>query len=280
MIRKDIDIQRLISKVQDTDLMYRELGDLFLDSKDNQEDEEITERILIAIRDFGITDKQITMLLEGIRKHMGDHRRSFRENGLLITSCIFKYRGFGIEEFVNFKRYQEIIPDDLKGEKKTEESPIEECIKLPTKNKVKYLKQAIDILKMKDVDRFEEIFDNLEFLIIKSSERTLKQADEFLKVIVNTEFDSFKKIEALALLIHRNESLVEVVIEEIFVSNHSVKDKVDLIISLLLYAQRSPNCKYQSILLALERKKKDSELHNVTERYLKILEDELKKLMV
>ncbi|KAF9764582.1 hypothetical protein NGRA_0442 [Nosema granulosis] len=273
-----------IKTILDIDLLYSKLGDAFYNTTNEAEDNTVTKQLLSAIRDHNITDKQIKMLLKGISKHMEDHRRCFYENGVILTSCIFKDKGFKLNKLSNYNEHKEIIFEIL-GEEKLEQDEqttnelLEEqkIVKMPVKNKVKYLQQAIEILKSNEVARYKEVYENLKILIDRSSERTLKNSPDFIRTILIAEYDSYEKIEAIALFLIRNDSLLEDVLKEIFLNNYNVRNKIDIIFSLIVYIKSVENCNYQNILNSIENLKIDSFVHKVTEKYLNILQDELKK---
>ncbi|EOB11806.1 hypothetical protein NBO_801g0001 [Nosema bombycis CQ1] len=121
--------------------------------------------------------------------------------------------------------------------------------------------------------KFEDVFDNIVELIKRASDRTLNQAKEYLKYILIAEYDSFEKIKAISLLIQRQESLLEQVLDEIFEFNYNVKNKVDLIFSLIVYIETSESCDYRYILQKITENKK--EVHHVIEKYLNVLIDKL-----
>ncbi|EOB13298.1 hypothetical protein NBO_83g0002 [Nosema bombycis CQ1] len=268
---KNLNVDKKISKT-----LYQNLSKIFNNTKTIEEDNEITKQLLTLIYDYGITKEEIKMLLKGITKHMEHPLKEFRENGFILTSCIFKHKGFKIEKMANYEFHKELIKKILGPEnKKTiEEENTVHVIKLPKRHKVKYLKYAIEILMNNEDKKFEDVFDNIVELIKRASDRTLNQAKEYLNFILIAEFDSFEKIKAISLLIQRQESLLEQVLDEIFGFYFNVKNKVDLIFSLIVYIETSESCDYRYILQKITENKK--EVHHVIEKYLNVLLDKLK----
>ncbi|KAK6090487.1 hypothetical protein P3W45_000584 [Vairimorpha bombi] len=271
----------LIRSCKDLASLNTALSDLFYKVTDTDIHTNITKTILTTLK-YHKTDPVI--YLKGISRHINSPGTLLYEHAVILTASIYEDSSFNFTHFKQIALFKDFMPVAcFKKETKTKpRTKFDDKLKIENNldmfthgTPINYLQEGIQIIKDERIDRLDEVFNKLEYLIKKSSQRLLNNKyEEYYEVILSYDGYDLTKSDVIYVLVDRVfDKMVDKIITSVFGNQICLRNKICLLNVLVQIVEKDKEERSIKIrdLVENELRTNDSYSNKIVQYNLKYL---------